>query len=1225
MPLIITHAKANTITDWTQAQLDSIIAGNPAPLPPVGTVLNDVVLPSDWNDVHQLTGSVEWGEITGTITDQTDLVNYIASVTGDYVLKAGDTMTGQLIIDNPGGDGLSVDGDALFSNDFDIDINGGEAVTFNYGQTSGGNTATPFSIYDSRTSTGTGLAGTTLIISGISSARGVYKGIDQTLIIDNTGATSSGYGHLLEIAQGTTEAKGFGHASFIPGSTIGAAIYGSTNRDKATFLADVAAGTFVGKWAGNFDGLLGLNTLTDDATQDIDLINFGTSNLSVWWSGVGSGTGWDALWLDTGFGDEAGINVYAASFNAVGDITAGNGVSGNVYVSAPTGNFTDVYASTVQGAPNLIVTAIATNARTARFGAYSSTAGIPSFSAGLTSTSSTGAATHDLNTACTIGSAYIYRVGGTDVTMADGGSGASLTASAGGIVWSDADSMEVLAGTNTAGRMLRSGNLATPSWSTAVFPADCAQGDLIYASTISNYINLTGNISLTKMFLTQTGTGSAANAPAWGLIAGTDISVSYVDGTVLWAESGTIAGDPDDYNFTYEVSDGVLHMAKTNLTGYINFQEVTELDTSTIPLIRFGDDQNLSYGGFPATLTWQPPSKFVPGGQLQLVDTGGTVFFNFKAGSYYGTWAGDDINLTSQVTGTLPVANGGTGATTLTGTLIGNGTSAFTAATSSTVGQVLRCTGANTFAYGAVDLADTDAVTGDLPFSNLTQGSARSVLGVTGNATADFASIQGTANQVLVINSAGTALAFGQVNLASSSAITGDLPFANLTQIAGLSLLGVAGNSTADVAAITAASDGQVMRRNGTAIGFGTVALDSANAVSGTLPVTRGGTGAGSFGTGGVLFGNGTGAILSDSLFLWDTTNNLLGVGAAPPTTNPGRVYIQTSGFNLRLSSSETNVTTKTSATVGTHYTTAEEPMGIIYSYSDASSSIIRWGGGISAVNTTTSQEWFTAANNTTVTGTRVFHINSSQNMLIGVASATGAGNCRLNVEKTGSAYTYTNGGVAVGRSVDDTGSGAAFIYMGFNNSTGIGFIDTVDLSAGYASTCIAANGGALIVGNPTLASGGKLDVIASSSAAIAQMWKAAASGDDMSTRLYPFKVTTTNATVTSLATIGTTTNSTETVKIYVTAIRSGGIAGAAGDRATYEGCVNIGNVAGTVTVNGGAGAVAITAIYESQAAWAVDVIQSGTTYLIRVTGAANNNVSWYARVMREGPYTTSG
>jgi|APGre2960657373_1045057.scaffolds.fasta_scaffold13499_3 hypothetical protein len=42
------------------------------------------------------------------------------------------------------------------------------------------------------------------------------------------------------------------------------------------------------------------------------------------------------------------------------------------------------------------------------------------------------------------------------------------------------------------------------------------------------------------------------------------------------------------------------------------------------------------------------------------------------------------VNLATQVTGTLPVANGGSGATTLTGVLKGNGTSAFSAATAGT-------------------------------------------------------------------------------------------------------------------------------------------------------------------------------------------------------------------------------------------------------------------------------------------------------------------------------------------------------------------------------------------------------------------------------------------------------------------------------------------------------------------------------------------------------------
>ena len=64
----------------------------------------------------------------------------------------------------------------------------------------------------------------------------------------------------------------------------------------------------------------------------------------------------------------------------------------------------------------------------------------------------------------------------------------------------------------------------------------------------------------------------------------------------------------------------------------------------------------------------------------------------------------------------VTVAQGGTGAATLTGLLQGNGTGAITVITnSSTVGQVLRVTGVSTYAWGALDLADGDAVTGILP------------------------------------------------------------------------------------------------------------------------------------------------------------------------------------------------------------------------------------------------------------------------------------------------------------------------------------------------------------------------------------------------------------------------------------------------------------------------------------------------------------------------------
>lgn len=84
------------------------------------------------------------------------------------------------------------------------------------------------------------------------------------------------------------------------------------------------------------------------------------------------------------------------------------------------------------------------------------------------------------------------------------------------------------------------------------------------------------------------------------------------------------------------------------------------------------------------------------------------------------------ISLTSQVTGTLPVGNGGTGATTLTGVLKGNGTSAFTAATAGTdyvapsgalgtpsSGTLTNCTadGTNSVGYRNIPQSGSDKTT----------------------------------------------------------------------------------------------------------------------------------------------------------------------------------------------------------------------------------------------------------------------------------------------------------------------------------------------------------------------------------------------------------------------------------------------------------------------------------------------------------------------------------
>lgn len=160
----------------------------------------------------------------------------------------------------------------------------------------------------------------------------------------------------------------------------------------------------------------------------------------------------------------------------------------------------------------------------------------------------------------------------------------------------------------------------------------------------------------------------------------------------------------------------------------------------------------------------------------------------------------------------VTVAQGGSGATTLTGVLVGNGTSAFTAATSSTVGQVLRVTGANTYALGAVDLADGDAVTGALPVANggtaLTSvGSDVTLLGSNGSANiyytpaithndAAFGYSRATATMNLNIPNATASL--GGIVSTGTQTIAGAKTFSSLlTGSAGL-----VGTATASVASV---------------------------------------------------------------------------------------------------------------------------------------------------------------------------------------------------------------------------------------------------------------------------------------------------------------------------------------------------------------------------------------------------------------------------------------
>lgn len=123
-------------------------------------------------------------------------------------------------------------------------------------------------------------------------------------------------------------------------------------------------------------------------------------------------------------------------------------------------------------------------------------------------------------------------------------------------------------------------------------------------------------------------------------------------------------------------------------------------------------------------------------------------------------------------------------------------------------------------------------------------------------------------------------------------ATTSRLGFSNITQGDAFSVLGVAGNTTADVASISTSTDHQVLRRSGSSIGFGAIALDQSAAVSGTLAVGNGGTGATTLT--GYVIGNGTGAFTASSTI---PNTSITGLGTMS-TQNSNTVAITGGSIN---------------------------------------------------------------------------------------------------------------------------------------------------------------------------------------------------------------------------------------------------------------------------------------------------------------------------------------
>jgi len=227
---------------------------------------------------------------------------------------------------------------------------------------------------------------------------------------------------------------------------------------------------------------------------------------------------------------------------------------------------------------------------------------------------------------------------------------------------------------------IQSGLLMTP----ATLPGTCAQGEMRF--DISDAM-------LKVCIATNTWASSASTAP---------LSVGALDGQAANSSGLTIAASTLYAQSADATHPGLVNTGSQTFGGTKTFSDIVSAEGTIVSLI--------------STLF-----------NTTSTDTGtlkvGSLTGPLKASS--GTVSASSIDLTSEVTGTLLVGNGGTGRSSLTANalIVGNGTSAVTLTSATAFGQMLAADSGGVPVWtGHPHLGDNSTYTGALDFSGSTSG-----------------------------------------------------------------------------------------------------------------------------------------------------------------------------------------------------------------------------------------------------------------------------------------------------------------------------------------------------------------------------------------------------------------------------------------------------------------------------------------------------------------------
>ncbi len=154
----------------------------------------------------------------------------------------------------------------------------------------------------------------------------------------------------------------------------------------------------------------------------------------------------------------------------------------------------------------------------------------------------------------------------TPIPLAYGGTAKALTASNGGIVYTDADSMEILSGTATAQKLLMSQSNTAPVWSTPTYPNSATVNKVLRGDGTNVVLS---TFTIPDTFLINTiPYASAANEVSFGTTLPTHTVTTQL--TTLKIEGGVASGGNLTLSSTSHATKGKVYFGTTSVYDQVN-------------------------------------------------------------------------------------------------------------------------------------------------------------------------------------------------------------------------------------------------------------------------------------------------------------------------------------------------------------------------------------------------------------------------------------------------------------------------------------------------------------------------------------------------------------------------------------------------------------------------------------------------------------------------------